>query len=154
MKKATIAGAAIAGAPLARTMSLAQGLSSSQTALTAVHLTQQDFVSTFPWGIRGDKVRILQQEVENAILDAETLAAMAFMLGFRSCSEQLDEAWTLLLNSHNHDVHVCLRDEAGIEWCEQARIIAAEVRQKAGEYMAGAVGGAAVSGTCRTFSDR
>lgn len=145
MRKAAIAGAAIAGAPLARTMSLAQGLSSGRTALPSVHLTQQDFVSTFPWGIRGDKVRILQQEVEDEILDTETLAAMAFMLGFRSSSEQLDKAWTLLLNSHNHDVHVCLRDEVGIQWCQQARIVAAEVLQEASQYMADAVGGGTVA---------
>jgi len=125
--------------------SVAKRSSNDKPAIPSVHLTQQDFVSTFPWGIRGDKVRILQQEVENEILDAETLAAMAFMLGAKSSSKRLDEAWTTLLNSQNHDVHVCLRDEAGIEWCDQARVIAADVRQKASEFLAGRVDGRAIA---------
>ncbi|UCC98829.1 MAG: hypothetical protein JSW66_02835 [Phycisphaerales bacterium] len=145
MKKVNIAGAAIASAHITGSLSFAQGLSGAKASMPSVHLTQQDFVSTFPWGIRGDKVRIDQQEVENEILDAETLAAMAFMLGFQSCSKQLDEAWKLLLNSHNHDVHVCLYDETGIEWCDQARGIAAEVRQKASEFIASLTGGSAVA---------
>jgi hypothetical protein len=122
--------------------------------MPSVHLTQQDFVSTFPWGIRGDQLRILQQEVENELLDAETLAAMAFMLGFRSASERLDEAWKLLLNSQNHDVHVCLRDEVGLEWCGEARSIAAEVRRGASEHIAVRVGGPAVALNTLSWSRR
>jgi len=125
--------------------SLARKSSRARTAIPSVHLTQQDFVSTFPWGIRGDRVRIIQQEVENALLDAETLAAMAFMLGSPGSSERLDEAWMLLLNAQNHDVHVCLRDEAGMEWCGQAAAIAAEVRQEAAAFIAARVGGPAIA---------
>ncbi len=110
--------------------------------LLPVHLTQQDFVSTFPWGFRGDAVRILQQEVENELLDAETLSAMASMLGDASRSPRLDEAWKLLLNSQNHDVHVCLFDEVGIDWCKAARAIVGEVRTQAGDFIVRKAGAA------------
>ena len=145
MKTNETPGGAAKAEPAFRSSSPGRGSSKAKTAIPSVHLTQQDFVSTFPWGIRGDRVRILQQEVENALLDAETLGAMAFMLGSRSFSRQIDEAWMLLLNSHSHDVHVCLRDEAGMEWCGQARVIAAEVRQEASEFIAARVGGPAVA---------
>lgn len=108
--------------------------------MKTVHLTQQDFVSTFPWGIHGDEVRISQQETENALLDAETLSAMAYMLGAGSESKALDEAWKLLLNSQNHDVHVCLYDEVGIDWCKEAQKIALEIKNKVSDYIAEKVG--------------
>ncbi len=106
-----------------------------------VKLTQQDFISTIPWGIRGDRVRILQQEVENELLDAETLAAMAVMLGSDTFSDRIEEAWKLLLNSQNHDVHVCLADETGIDWCNEAKAVAAAVKKEAGRYIATYAGG-------------
>ena len=128
IKNVSIAGTALA------VPSIVSGLSSrddTKSALPKVYFTQQDFISTFPWGIRGDKVRILQQEVENELLNAETLAAFAFMLGSPSASSRLDEAWQLMLNSQNHDVHVCLADDTGIEWCRQARLAAAEISENA-----------------------
>jgi hypothetical protein len=145
IKNSALAGAAIAAAPLTRGLSFAAGLSEAKPAMPSVHLTQQDFVSTFPWGIRGDKVRILQQEVENELLDAETLAAFAFMAGSNSASSRLDEAWTVMLNSQNHDVHVVLADEAGIEWCKQARLLAGEIRENALQYLTGRIGGPAIA---------
>ena len=145
IKKGGLAGAAIAAAPISSGLSLAEGLSNAKPSIPAVHFTQQDFVSTFPWGIRGDKVRIIEQELENGLLDAETLAAMAFMLGGQSASERLDEAWKLLLDSQNHDIHVCLQDEVGIDWCKTAKAMAAEVRQEASEFIGGRVGGPAVA---------
>lgn len=115
-------------------------MASNNNAFPTVKLTQQDFVSTFPWGVRGDRVRIMQQEVENALLDAETAAAMAVMLGADSFSDRLDEAWKTMLNSQNHDVHVCLCDEAGIEWCEEAGPLAAGIKNDAVKYIAEKLG--------------
>ena len=137
-----MAGTAIAMPSLAGSLA---SLQDTRQAIPSVHLTQQDFVSTFPWGIRSDKVRILQQEVENELLDAETLAAFAFMLGSKSASSRLDEAWKLMLNSQNHDVHVVLSDEAGIEWCNQARLVASEVREDALQYLTSRIGGPAIA---------
>jgi hypothetical protein len=139
VRNTAIAGVAAAAAPIAKSLAI-DGFTPP-----AVHLTQRDFVSTFPWGLRGDRVRILQQEVEDEILDAETLSAMAVMLGAGSSSAQLDDAWKLLLDSQNHDVHVCLYDEEGIDWCKQAREIAARVKQTATEFIAGKVGGEAIA---------
>lgn len=114
-------------------------------SLPSVYFTQQDFISTFPWGIRGDKVRILQQEVENELLDAETLVAYASMLGLKDASSRLDEAWKLMLNSQNHDVHVVLADEAGIEWCNEARILVREIRENAINYLTSRIGGSNIA---------
>lgn len=114
---------------------------SAKKTFPTVKLTQQDFVSTFPWGVRGDRVRIMQQEVENKLLDAETTAAMAVMLGADSYSDRLDEAWKTLLNSQNHDVHVCMQDEAGIAWCEEAGPMADSIKADAGKYIAEKLGG-------------
>ena len=46
----------------------------------SVRLTQQDFVSTFPWGLEDDEVRISQQLAEDVLLDAESAAALAVLL--------------------------------------------------------------------------
>ncbi len=113
--------------------------------LPKVQLTQQDFISTFPWGLRGDKVRILQQEVENEILDAETLAAIAFMLGAPSMSKEIDEIWKTLLNSQNHDVHVCLFDEVGIEWCLEARKDIKKIHDISTKFLKDSIGGSVVN---------
>ena len=93
--------------------------------LPEVRLNQRDFVSTFPWGLRSDEVRVRQQEVEIILLDAEALAAMAVMLGDESRCARLDAAWTTMLNSQNHDIHVCTQVEAGIAWCDEAEPLAA-----------------------------
>ena len=95
-------------------------MAEQKTRLPAVHLTQQDFVSTFPWGLTGDRVRIRMQEVENLLLDAESAAAMAVLLGHASFSDRLDEAWKTYLNAQNHDIHVCSQEKAGLTWCEEA----------------------------------
>lgn len=115
-------------------------MTSKKKSFPTVKLTQQDFVSTFPWGVRSDKVRIMQQEVENKLLDAETLAAMAVMLGADSFSERMDEAWKTMLNSQNHDVHVCMQDEAGIAWCEEAGPLADGIKADAAKYIAEKLG--------------
>ena len=108
--------------------------------LPEVKLNQRDFVSTFPWGLRSDEVRVRQQEVENILLDAESLAAMAVMLGDQSRTDRLDQAWTTMLNSQNHDIHVCTSEEAGIAWCDEAEPIAAAVRDEAAAYIASKMG--------------
>ena len=110
--------------------------------LPEVRLNQNDFVSTFPWGLRSDEVRIRQQEVENLLLDAETLAAMAVMLGDDSRAEKIDNAWKTILNSQNHDIHVCTQEEAGIAWCNEAEPVAAAIRDESAAYIAKKVGGA------------
>jgi len=110
-------------------------------SIQSIALTQQDFISTFPWGIRGDRIRIIQRETENTLLDAETAAAMAVILGSESFSNDMDRAWKLYLNSQNHDVHVCLADEAGLSWCGEAAEIAGRVRAAAGGYIAQKAGG-------------
>ena len=110
--------------------------------LPTVHLTAQDFVSTFPWGLRSDEVRVRQQEVESLLLDAESAAALAVMLGDSSYADRLDEAWTTLLNSQNHDIHVCTQEEAGIAWCEEARPMAKTVLDEAARFIADQLGGA------------
>lgn len=109
--------------------------------LPEVRLNQRDFVSTFPWGLRSDEVRVRQQEVENILLDAEALAALAVMLGDESRCARLDAAWTTMLNSQNHDIHVCTQEEAGIAWCDEAEPLAAAVRDEAAAYIAKKLGG-------------
>lgn len=108
--------------------------------LPTVRLTQQDFVSTFPWGLTGDRVRILEQETENLLLDAESAAAMAVMLGHETFTEQLDTAWKTYLNSQNHDIHVCSQEKAGIDWCLEAMPLAEKIRKEAGNYIAQILG--------------
>ncbi|MGQ8336955.1 hypothetical protein ACUNWD_10430 [Sunxiuqinia sp. A32] len=142
IKDVSLAGAAVTLPAFAINCSLPQKESKT---IPAVHLTQQDFVSTFPWGIRGDRVRILQQEVENELLDTETLAAFAFMLGLKNASSRLDEAWKLMLNSQNHDVHVCLADETGIEWCKQSQKLATEIRDGLLKFLAGKINSSSVA---------
>jgi len=152
-----IKNSSIAGGTLIMMPAFAGNLSSLKDLkldIPSVRLTQQDFVSTFPWGIRGDKVRILQQEVENELLDTETLAAIAFMLGAESASSRLDEAWKLMLNSQNHDIHVCLYDETGIDWCNESRLIAKDLREKAREYIGGKIGGPAVALNTLSWSQK
>ena len=105
-----------------------------------IKLTANDFISTFPWGLRSDEVRIKQQETENALLDAETTAAMAVMLGSDSFSDRLDYAWKTMLNSQNHDIHVCTQEEAGIAWCDEARPLAEGIRDDAAAFIAGKLG--------------
>lgn len=144
IRATTLAGTAISIPTFARNISSFAG---AKPDFPSVYFTQQDFVSTFPWGIRGDKVRILQQEVENELLNAETLAAFAFLSGKQSASERLDEAWKLMLNSQNHDVHVCLADETGIDWCNQARVLAKEISDGAIQYLTGQIGGSVVYNT-------
>jgi hypothetical protein len=142
IKNVSITGAAAIALPsFARNFSMI----APDGGLPSVHLTQQDFISTFPWGIRGDKVRILQQEVENELLDTETLAAFAYLAGFKGASAQLDDIWKLMLNSQNHDVHVCLADEVGIDWCNQARLQVAEVKQNALKYLSEQAGGGVIA---------
>ncbi|HZL10355.1 MAG TPA: hypothetical protein VFC65_10185 [Prolixibacteraceae bacterium] len=144
IRATALAGTVISMPTFARNIS---SFAAAKPDFPLVYFTQQDFVSTFPWGIRGDKVRILQQEVENELLNAETLAAFAFLSGKENASERLDEAWKLMLNSQNHDVHVCLADETGIDWCNQARSLAKEVTDSAIQYLTGEIGGSLVFNT-------
>lgn len=109
-------------------------------SLPIVKLTQQDFISTFPWGLTGDRVRIVMQETENMLLDAESAAAMAVMLGSESFSARLDIAWKTYLNSQNHDIHVCSQEQAGIDWCHVAMPMAENIRDDAAGYIAKALG--------------
>ena len=102
----------------------------------SIRLTQQDFVSTFPWGLQDDEVRITQQVTENAILDAESAAAMAVLLGADSFSDRLDEVWKTYLNSQNHDIHVCQQEEVGSAWCKEALAEAEKIREEAALYIA------------------
>ena len=110
-------------------------MAEQKTRLPAVHLTQQDFVSTFPWGLTGDRVRIRMQEVENLLLDAESAAAMAVLLGHASFSDRLDEAWKTYLNAQNHDIHVCSQEKAGLTWCEEADPLARAIRAEAAQHI-------------------
>lgn len=110
------------------------------STLPAVHLTQQDFISTFPWGLTGDRVRILMQQTENMLLDAESTAAFAVMLGSPSFSKRLDRAWKTYLNSQNHDIHVCSQEQAGVDWCQVAKPLAEEIRSDASAYIAEKLG--------------
>lgn len=112
----------------------------NKNELPVVKLTQQDFVSTFPWGLTGDRVRITMQETENLLLDAEATAAMAVMLGSESFTNRLDIAWKTYLNSQNHDIHVCSQEQAGIDWCHVAQPMAECIRDDAAKYIAKKLG--------------
>lgn len=106
-----------------------------------------DIPSTLPWGLQGEVLIRARTEAEGALLLAERLDAVAYLLGRESEAARLAEAWKHLCLAQHHDLHVCgpwhsrrhgkSMAEVGVEFADAARQAAEEVSHAALEYLAG-----------------
>ena len=82
-----------------------------------------DFKVRMPWGYCGNEIWNSSRKAEIAVLTAERLAAMEFMLGGNDHESELRVAWKNLLVAQHHDIQICgLLDEArkfftGFDFC-------------------------------------
>jgi alpha-mannosidase len=116
-----------------------------------VAYTPDDIPSTLPWGLQAEGLMRARVAAERALLTAERLDAVAYLLGRESQEEHLAEAWKNLCLAQHHDLHVCgpwhsrrhgcSMAEVGVEYAERARRAAGEVTRAALAYLAEGAGG-------------
>ncbi|MBO9370881.1 MAG: hypothetical protein J7575_07340, partial [Chloroflexi bacterium] len=110
-----------------------------------------DIPSTLPWGLQAEGLMRARVAAERALLTAERLDVVAFLLGRESQEEKLAQAWRDLCLAQHHDLHVCgpwhsrrhncSMAEVGVEYAERARRAAGEVTQAALAHLAEGTGG-------------
>ncbi len=66
-----------------------------------------DFHVQMPWGYCGNEIFNGVRKAEVEAVRAEKLNALSVMLGGKSYSEKLDEAWKYALVAQHHDVTIC-----------------------------------------------
>lgn len=73
------------------------------------HFTQDDVRPGLMWGSQVmQRVGRSVRRAENAIVQAEKMASMAWLLnGFRPVQQDIDEAWRVLMLSQHHDSWIC-----------------------------------------------
>ncbi len=107
--------------------------------------------STLPWGLQAEELIRARVAAESALLTAERLDAVAFLLGWESQEERLAQAWRDLCLAQHHDLHVCgpwhcrrhgrSMADVGVEYAERARRAADEVSRAALAWLAEGAGG-------------
>ena len=116
-----------------------------------VSYTPDDIPSTLPWGLQAEELMRARVAAERALLVAERLDAVAYLMGRESQEEHLAEAWKHLCLAQHHDLHVCgpwhsrrhgcSMAEVGVEHAERARRAAGEVTRAALAHLAEGTGG-------------
>ncbi len=116
-----------------------------------VEYAPDDIPSTLPWGLQAERLIRARVAAESALLVAERLDAVAFLLGRESGEERLAQAWRDLCRAQHHDLHVCgpwhsrrhgcSMAEVGVAYAEQARRTAEEVSRAALAWLAEGAGG-------------
>ncbi len=116
-----------------------------------VEYALDDIPATLPWGLQAEMLVRARVAAERALLVAERLDALAFLLGRESQEEQLAQAWRDLCRAQHHDLHVCgpwhsrrhgrSMAEVGVEYAEGARRAAEEVSRAALAWLAEGAGG-------------
>ncbi len=118
---------------------------------SAVEYAPDDIPTTLPWGLQAEELIRARVAAESALLVAERLDALAFLLGRESQEEGLAQAWRDLCRAQHHDLHVCgpwhsrrhgcSMAGVGVAYAEQARRAAEEVSRAALAYLAEGAGG-------------
>ncbi len=113
--------------------------------------TPDDIPSTLPWGLQAEGLMRARVAAERALLTAERLDVVAFLLGRESQEEKLAQAWRDLCLAQHHDLHVCgpwhsrrhncSMAEVGVEYAERARRAAEEMIRAALAHLAEGAGG-------------
>ncbi|MCX7682087.1 MAG: hypothetical protein N2508_09025 [Anaerolineae bacterium] len=142
---------ALAATSNVRFVTLAEYFALAGTEGPAVEYTPDDIPSTLPWGLQAETLLRARVAAESALLVAERMDAVAFLLGRESEEEKLAQAWRDLCLAQHHDLHICgpwhsrrhgrSMAEVGVEYAQRAQRAAAEVNQTAWAWLAGGMEG-------------
>jgi len=142
---------ALAATPNVRFVTPTEYLALAGAEGPTVAYTPDDIPSTLPWGLQAEGLMRARVAAERALLTAERLDAVAYLLGRESQEEHLAEAWKNLCLAQHHDLHVCgpwhsrrhgcSMAEVGVEYAERARQAAEEVGRAALAGLAEGTGG-------------
>ncbi len=110
-----------------------------------------DIPSTLPWGLQGEVLMRARVTAESALLVAERLDAVTYLMGRESAEQRLAEAWKSFCLAQHHDLHVCgpwhsrqhgcSMADVGVEYAVRARQAAEEVERDALAWLAGQTDG-------------
>lgn len=91
----------------ARFVTIGEYLESWCVEVPTVKLVADDWRRLLAWGIGGDQLRRAERQTEAALLDAETLDAIAHVRGAHSEAVALAAAWRELMAAQSHDAALC-----------------------------------------------